>query len=99
MTKSFSISTSVIAPDDWTYEITQPVSGMPLPNNNGTGWVGTIDYYIGTGLPIGIGQSGDFGFKISFVGSVAFCTEQIPTPEPATMTLFALGAIALIRKR
>jgi len=101
MTKSFSISTSVIAPDNWTFIITQPSvlgGGQTLPNG-GTGWLGTIDYYVGAGSPIGIGQSGDFGFKVSFVGSVAFCTEQIPTPEPTTLALLSIGALAFMRRR
>jgi hypothetical protein len=101
MTKFFSISTSVIAPDDWTFAVTQPLvaGGQTLPNDNGIGWVGTIDYYIGAGAPIGIGESGDFGFKVTFDGSVEFCTEQIPTPEPATMALLSLGALVLRRKK
>lgn len=99
MTKTFSISTSVIAPDYWTSVVTQPTTGgQPLPNG-GTGWLGTIDYYVDAGAPIGIGGSGDFGFKVSFVGSVAFCTEQIPTPEPATMALLSLGALVLRRRK
>lgn len=101
MTKSFSISTSVITPDDWTFIITQPsvLGGGQLLPNGGTGWLGTIDYYMGTGSAIGIGQSGDFGFKVSFAGSVDFCTEQIPTPEPATMTLLCIGALALTKRK
>ncbi len=100
MTKTFDI-TGVIAPLNWTYTITQPESGLPLPGDEspGTGWVGYVDYYIGTGDAIGIGESGDFGLKFSFVGTVAFCTEQIPTPEPTTIGLLGLGGLALLRKR
>ncbi|MDD5134095.1 MAG: PEP-CTERM sorting domain-containing protein [Phycisphaerae bacterium] len=98
MTKTFSISTSVIAPDYWTAVVTQPVAGQ-LPNGGGAGYVGVIDYFVDAGAPIGIGQSGDFGFKVSFVGTVAFCTEQIPTPEPATMALLSFGALILRRKK
>jgi hypothetical protein len=96
MTKTFTIS-NIITPEDWTFVITQPVSGMPIPNG-GTGWLGTIDYYIGSGSPIAIGEEGEFGFKITFAGSVDFCTEQVPTPEPATLALLCIGALAL-RKR
>ncbi|OHB59252.1 MAG: hypothetical protein A2173_09870 [Planctomycetes bacterium RBG_13_44_8b] len=101
MTKNFTISTSVIAPDDWVFEIIQPSvlgGGQEIPNG-GTGWLGTIDYSVGTGSPIEIGQSGDFGFKISFLGSVEFCTEQTPIPEPATLALLGIGVLASMRRR
>jgi hypothetical protein len=99
MTQTFSISTSVIAPDDWTFTVTQPIAGL-LPNGGGSGYVGTIDYFAAPdGSPIAIGDSGDFGFKVTFAGSVSFCTEQYPTPEPATMSMLALGALALIRRK
>jgi hypothetical protein len=95
MTKPFTLS-DIVAPDDWTWLITQPVAGQPMPNG-GTGYVGIIDYY--GGPAINPGESGDFGFAMTFVGSIAFCTEQIPTPEPASMSLLALGALTLIRRR
>jgi len=98
MDKDFQI-TGVIAPPDWTWTITPPVAGQPLPShtNPGTGWVGSVDYYAGT--PIEIGQSGNFGLIVSFEGSVAFCTEQVPTPEPATLALLAFGGLLVRRRR
>ncbi len=99
MNKTFSISTSVIAPDGWTFVVTQPLPDQELPNG-GTGWLGTVDYYVGTGDAIGIGESGDFGLKMSFLGGVEFCTEQIPTPEPTSIAVLALGsAMLMIRRR
>jgi len=99
MTQEFTISTSVITPDDWSFAVVQPIAGN-LPNGGGPGYIGTIDYYAApAGSPIAIGDSGDFGFKVTFTGSANFCSEQYPTPEPATMTMLALGALALIRRK
>ena len=54
-------------------------------------------------IPIDPGDSGTFGLKISFTGSAngttSFCAEQIPTPEPASLALLALGGLAMIRRR
>jgi hypothetical protein len=102
MTKSFSIlTTGLVAPVGWTWTIVDPVSGQPLPGDisPGTGWVGKVNYVNVTGDPIAIDDEGLFGFKVSFLGSVAFYTEQIPTPEPATIGLLGLGALAVMRKR
>jgi hypothetical protein len=100
MNQSFTIA-GVITPLDWTYIITPPEDGLPLPGDeyHGDGWVGYVDYYIGSGDPIGMGGSGDFGIKLVFAGSVEFCTEQVPTPEPATIGLLGLGALVLLRKK
>jgi hypothetical protein len=97
MTKSFSIS-NIVTPEDWTYTIDGPAVGM-IPNGGGLGWVGTINYYVGTGAPIAMDEEGEFGFKLSFTGGIAFCMEQVPTPEPATVTMLGFGALALMRKR
>ncbi len=96
MNKPFSI-VGVVAPPDWTWVITQPVGNQPLPNENGTGWVGSVDYFAGTSIPIG--SSGTFGLVLQFDGSVEFCTEQYPTPEPVTAGLLALGGLVFLRRR
>jgi hypothetical protein len=96
---TFSIlSTGVTAPSGWTWNITAPVAGN-MPNNGGAGYVGVINYYQGTGSSVAIGNDFDFGFKISFQGNTVFSTEQIPTPEPATIALLGLGAVSVIRRK
>ena len=100
MTQSFSIlSTGLTAPAGWAASVIAPVAGI-LPNtNNVAGYVGTINYVNATGSPIAIGYDDIFGFKISFLGSTNFTTQQVPTPEPATIGLLGLGAMALLRRR
>jgi hypothetical protein len=96
MTQAFTI-TGVIAPDNWTWNITAPAAGT---GPDGTaGYVGDVDYSVGSGSPIVQGASGDFGLIVHFNGSIAYCTEQIPTPEPATLGLLALAGSALLARR
>jgi hypothetical protein len=103
MNKNFSIlSSGLLAPAGWTAEIIQPVAGQPLPGDisPGTGWVGMVNFYKGpSGYAVNIGDSGTFGFKTSFLGSVEFYTAQTPTPEPTTIALLGLGAISILRRR
>ena len=102
MNKDFSIlETGLMMPDGWTAVITPVAYPLPLPGDtpHGTGWVGSIDYYMDTGAPVAIGDIGTFGFKVSFLGSVEFCTAQYPTPEPTTILLLGLGAMSVLRRR
>jgi hypothetical protein len=100
MDQPFSII-GVVAPLNWTYSVSGPSYPLPLPGNDyhGDGWVGTVNYDIGTGSSIPVGSSGNFGIVVSFSGDVAFCTAQVPTPEPATIALLALGGLALLRRQ
>jgi hypothetical protein len=98
MSHNFSFVTAgLVMPDGWTATVSAVTAGI-IPNG-GNGWVGTIDYVNDTGDAIAIGDTGEFGFKVSFSGSTSFCTEQNPTPEPATIGLLGLGAMALLRRR
>jgi hypothetical protein len=102
MTKAFSfVDAGLMMPAGW-YAVTGSVlSGQPLPGDisPGTGWVGTINYYQGTGATVDIGSDGIFGLKVSFLGSTNFYTAQVPTPEPTTILLLGLGAMSVIRRR
>jgi hypothetical protein len=86
-------------PAGWSITPSGPVYPGTIPNEGGTGWVGTIDFVNVSGAPIAIGADGDFGFKISFNGTVQYCTQQIPTPEPTTILLLGLGAMSVVRRR
>ena len=98
ITFAISSTSGLVMPAGWFAVVTAPVAGN-MPNNGGPGYVGIIDYYIGTGSAVAINDSADFGFKISFTGSTVFSTEQIPTPEPATVILLGLGAVSVIRRK
>ncbi len=96
MNKAFSI-VGVVAPPDWTWAITPPTGGHP----GSLSWVGKLDYYAGT--PIPIGGTGTFGFVVSFAGNVDFFTEQVPTgiPAPGAILLgsIGIGCISLLKRR
>jgi hypothetical protein len=89
MNKPFTILDAFTLPD-WTFNITQPTL-------QGAQWVGTVDYYAGT--PVNFGQWGEFDLKVSFLGSISYCQEQIPTPEPTSLLLLGLGALVVCRTK
>ncbi len=98
MSHTFSfVSAGLLIPDGWTVDI-GVVSAGTMPNGD-AGYVGTITYSKGTGDAIAVSDDGIFDFKVSFLGSTSFCTAQTPIPEPATIILLGLGAVAAIRRK
>lgn len=99
MDKTFSIS-NAMAPAGWNFVITQPTSGHLFPHTTNTyGWMGLVMFTSTPGNEIANGDMGSFAVRLNFAGTVAFCTEQTPIPEPATMSILGLGALALFRRK
>lgn len=98
MSKPFTI-TGVTAPMGWTYAVSPILSGQPLPVGVGTGWMGVVTYTANPGYEIVNGDTGTFGVRVKFDGTVAFCTQQTPIPEPMTIAMLGLGGLLLKRKK
>jgi hypothetical protein len=90
MNKTFTILDAATLPD-WT------VSNITQPTVQGSQWVGTVDYLAGT--PVNLGDLGQFDVQLSFLGSISFTLELIPTPEPSTLLLVGLGGLLMLRRR
>jgi hypothetical protein len=93
MSTVFTLSNDVAYdPSDWTSSITQPTLV-------GSEYIGSVLFTAGT--PVGVGDTFEFGYRVSFDGATSyqFCQEMVPVPEPATMGLLALGGLAVLRRR
>ena len=61
-----------------------------------------IDWFTDPGqgdTPVLIGETVSLFFTFNIPGSVAFNMVQVPTPEPATLSLLVLGGLAVARRR
>lgn len=89
LSETFAIS-NVTVDNGWTSVVT-------APTQVGSDWIGYIDYYSGT--PILNGGTLNFGYTMTFTGSVSFTEDLTPStsvPEPTTATCFLLGLGALV---
>jgi hypothetical protein len=89
MNQLFTISSAnVTLPAGWTANITAPTG----PDLNGN-FNGVIDY-VG-GAPVAVNGTLDFGYVISFTGSLSYnLTESVQAvPEPGTFSFLAAGGL------
>jgi hypothetical protein len=102
MDKTFTLANAlVLSPSGWSTSVTQP-SGSPgtFYDADAREWdyKGILHFTAGTPV-VNNGSSLDFSYQMSFLGSIQFEEEMVPLPEPATLSLLALGALALVRRR
>jgi hypothetical protein len=92
MNKSFSFSNVAVTNGGWTFNTV-------APTNNGVVWIGYINYFAGNLVPNG--GTLDFSYAISFIGSVSFQEELMPStvPEPGTFVLAICGLTGLLITR
>jgi hypothetical protein len=92
MDQPFTLSVPTVTYDSWTVANlgTYPLSAALV----GGQYVATIDYVGGSPLPIG--DTLDFSYKLTFTGSVHYCQEMFPIPEPGTIALVLTGLVGLV---
>jgi hypothetical protein len=101
MPNTFGIVSSA-QPLGWTVQVTQPtlendviIDGV----NVGSRYHGALDFFVGTGSAIPVGQTAEFGARLFWPsGNGNFCVEQIALPEPTSLVLLALGGLLLRRR-
>jgi hypothetical protein len=95
MDKAFTLSEPLIYKPDTSEEgWTGVITVSPAVDIGGGVWKGQVDYSAGT--PIPNGGVIDFSYKMTFVGTVHYCQEMIPVPEPGAIILVLSGLLGLV---
>jgi hypothetical protein len=96
MNTNFSLAAATIYPDTsepgWTGSITVSPAVW-----NGSEYEAQADYVGGS--PILDGETIDFSYMMTFTGSVQYCQQMIPIPEPGTVILLLSGLAGLVAFR
>lgn len=99
-----SLSASVDTPADWTANITQNFTLTPsFTDADGrvlTNYYLAIIDFSGPSM-VAPNDTADLGYTMSFAGAKSYALyEQLtPVPEPLSMSLLALGGLAMLRRR
>lgn len=101
MNKTFTIdSAMVMGPLGWTANRVQPLltaGNYTDEHGNTWGYAGTIN--MSGPSAVAMDNTLSFMYVMSFVGSVSYSLEMTPVPEPVSLSLLAVGGLALLRRR
>jgi hypothetical protein len=94
MNKTFTIPTAPVvnSPAGWAL-----ASYNAVAVNTGTNFMASILFQGTPAIPDTTGSI-DFTYKVAFVGSVQFCEELVPIPEPSMVSLMFGGLVLAARR-
>jgi hypothetical protein len=102
MKKSFNFVGTPTGPANWTAATAAPTYGT-FTDLDGTVWtnsyMGSVIYTSSAPIyDIAVGSAGAFDLSFSWIGSTVYQLELVPTPEPVSLALLALGGLFLRRR-
>lgn len=92
LNKPFTLSNIIVSNPGWTWALTAPAIV-------GADWIGQIDYFAGTPVPVNGLLS--FSYTLTFDGSVSFAEQLTPSyiPEPGSLAIAVCGLLGLVGLR